>query len=225
MRHGNGKRGRPDGYNPRRDAKVIGYKHNDLIPIPWLVAIALQKDGWWLRNDCILEKVNVMPYTGEDRCAMSHEYILLLAKSERYYFDYQAIMEPADPKYTERYACSMPGYPSCKRPNGKADTQNGMREFQEMRRMRSVWSLPTQGYPGHPAAFSERLAEICVLAGSRVGDVILDPFSGSGTVAAVSQRLGRNSIAIELVSSYITLIEERCNAIRAPQDVSAELAA
>ena len=97
MRHGNGKRGRPDGYNPRRDPKVIGYKHKDLIPIPWLVGLALQKDGWWLRNDCILEKLNVMPYSGEDRCAMSHEYVLLLAKSEHYYFDYEAIMEPAEP--------------------------------------------------------------------------------------------------------------------------------
>jgi DNA modification methylase len=161
MRHGNGKRGRSDGYNPCRDAKVIAYKHKDLIPIPWLVGLALQKDGWWLRNDCILEKLNVMPYSGEDRCAMSHEYVLLLTKSEHYYFDYQAIMEPADPKYAERYEYGMPGYTNnCQRPNGKADTQGGMRKFQPMRRKRSVWTMATQGYPGHPAAFPEKLVEI-----------------------------------------------------------------
>jgi len=98
MRHGNGKRGRPEGYNPGRDAKAFGYKRKDLIPIPWLVGIALQKDGWWLRNDCILEKLNPMTFSGEDRCCMSHEYVLLLAKSEQYYFDYQAVQEPANPQ-------------------------------------------------------------------------------------------------------------------------------
>ena len=91
--------------------------------------------------------------------------------------------------------------------------------------MRTVWSLPTMGYEGHPAAFSEKLAEICLLAGSRVGDTVLDCFAGSGTVAAVSQRLGRNSVAIELVPEYVALIEERCNAVRASTAVSTELAA
>ena len=158
---------------------------------------------------------------------MSHEYVLLLTKDQEYYFDYESVMEPADPKYADRYKHPMPGYnpATVARPNGKADTQGGMIKFQEMRRMRTVWSLPTMGYPGHPAAFSERLAEICVLAGSRVEDTTLDCFAGSGTVAAVSQKLGRNSVAIELVPEYVALIEERCNAVRAGPTVSAELAA
>jgi hypothetical protein len=92
---------------------------------------------------------------------MSHEYVLLLAKSEHYYFDYQAIMEPADAKYAERYEYVMPGYTNnCQRPNGKADTQGGMRKFQPMRRKRSVWTMATQGYPGHPAAFPEKLVDL-----------------------------------------------------------------
>jgi len=217
---------KPDGVVFLNIGSTYGSDKN-LICTPWLTGLALQRDGWFLRNDVIINKSSIMPSSCEDRFTMSHEYVLLLTKDQDYYFDYESVMEPADPKYADRYKHPMPGYnpATVARPNGKADTQGGMIKFQEMRRMRTVWSLPTMGYPGHPAAFSERLAEICVLAGSRVGDTTLDPFSGSGTVAAVSQKLERNSIAIELVPEYVALIEERCNAVRAGPTVSAELAA
>ena len=187
-----------------------GYKAKDLMGIPWRVAFALQADGWWLRQDVIWHKPNAMPASVRDRCTTAHEYLFLLTKNARYYYDADAIAERA-----------VSEHPSG---NGFAGRQGGAEHMpmsggegaQEQwtptgkRNRRSVWTIPTQPYPGaHFATFPEALVEPCILAGSRAGDVVFDPFMGSGTVAAVAQRLGRKWLGCELNPAYGELIEQR----------------
>lgn len=183
-----------------------GLKDKDLVGIPWRVAIALQDAGWWLRQDIVWAKRNCMPESVTDRCTTSHEYIFLMAKSERYYYDAEAIKEPADPAAGRDTTTARRNPP----PGSRPDTgfKNG-RRF-ETRNKRSVWTIPTQPYPeAHFATFPEALVEPCILAGSRPGDIIFDPFMGSGTVASVAQRLGRRWLGSELNPAYIELIERR----------------
>jgi DNA modification methylase len=162
-----------------RNASAIGLKHKDLIGIPWRLAFALQADGWYLRQDIIWHKPNPMPESMTDRCTKAHEYIFLLAKSERYYFDAAAIQEKAV---------------------GDA----------EFRKRRSVWSVPTKPYKGaHFATFPPMLIEPCILAGSRVGDIVLDPFMGSGTTAMVARQHLRGWLGCELNESYGPLQQAR----------------
>lgn len=184
-------------------------KEKDLIGIPWMLAFALRADGWYLRQEIIWAKAtsgatregSAMPESVRDRCAKSHETIFLLAKSKRYRFDADAIKEPAQ-DWGQRDRSNMRGGttdPKLKH-HGLADCSH------EMGNRRSVWRVNPTRYKGaHFATFPPALVEPCVLAGSRPGDIVLDPFMGSGTTAMVAVQLGRQYLGCELNESYADL--------------------
>lgn len=187
-----------------------GYKAKDLIGIPWMLAFALRADGWYLRQDIIWNKPNAMPESIKDRCANSHEYIFLLSKSHQYYFDQEAIKEPgATSGKRNSFArtaktCPMPGAPMLHR-STRPDI-----EYSGSRNKRSVWSVNTKPFSGaHFAVFPSELIVPCILAGSREGDVVLDPFMGSGTTAVVARQLGRQYLGCEINPEYKSLQDER----------------
>jgi DNA modification methylase len=192
---------------PARTGAVADLKPKDIVGIPWRVAFALQADGWWLRQDIIWSKPNAMPESVTDRCTKAHEYIFLLSKSERYFYDKDAIAEDAVWEGQGRTSraprpSAMPGAPS----------HVGLRreEVTGKRNARSVWTIATQPYSGaHFATMPPDLAERCILAGSRIGDAVLDPFLGSGTVGMVAERNGRRWFGCELNPDYEPLIRER----------------
>ncbi|MBI3943829.1 MAG: site-specific DNA-methyltransferase [Chloroflexi bacterium] len=177
----------PDKKNPARAMTVRpdtpeGLKPKDLVGVPWKLAFALQEDGWYLRSDIVWHKPNVIPESVKDRPTRSHEYIFLLTKSKKYYYDYEAIME------------------------GTGSTR---------RNRRSVWSINTQPFPeAHFATFPPELIEPCILAGSKPGDYVLDPFFGAGTVGVVCLKHGRNYVGIELNPDYIKIATSRLEAER-----------
>jgi DNA modification methylase len=196
----------------RKAMEAGGLKQKDLIGIPWMLAFALRADGWYLRQDIIWHKPNPMPESVRDRCTKAHEYIFLLSKSERYYFDSHAIAEPA--QYFGKDNRSGKGnirYEG-KRTEGdaKANGQQSFVPINETRNKRSVWTVTTKPYKGaHFATFPPDLIEPCILAGSRQGDVVLDPFMGSGTTAQVAVQHGRQYLGCELNPSYHELQEKR----------------
>ncbi len=184
-------------------------KAKDLCGIPWRVAFALQADGWYLRSDIIWSKPNPMPESVTDRPTKAHEYLFLLAKSERYFYDAAAIAEQS------LRAGDVPG-------GGRAERnaidplvslyrpENAALPVAETRNRRTVWTVATQPYAdAHFAVMPRALVEPCVLAGSRTGDVVLDPFLGSGTVAQVAQDLGRRWIGCELNPDYVQMQRTR----------------
>jgi DNA modification methylase len=186
-----------------------GYKPKDLVGIPWRVAFALQADGWYLRQDIIWHKPNPMPESVTDRCTKSHEYLFLLTKSAKYYYDHEAIKEQAKTppavrdKHGEGYQAD---YPNGDRFSAGARVWGA----DGKRNRRSVWTIPTKPFQGaHFAVMPEALVEPCILAGSRIGDIVLDPFLGSGTVAVVAQRLNRRWIGCELNPAYVKIAESR----------------
>ena len=165
--------------NPKRANKLKGYKDKDLIGAPWLFAFAMRNDGWWLRQDIIWNKPNPMPESVRDRCTKSHEYIFLFSKSRDYYFDVDAIKIPT------------------------VDNTS-------LKRKKSVWDVKLKPYKeAHFATYPSELIEPCILAGSEKGDIILDPFMGSGTTAMVAKSLGRDYIGCELHDDYGKLIDKR----------------
>jgi len=186
--------------------KVDSIKPKDLIGIPWMLAFALRADGWYLRQDIIWHKPNPMPESVADRCTKAHEYIFLLSKSQKYFYDNEAIKVPVKDDWGTR-----------DRTNGKYHNEGtglqphtGLEKSYEMANKRSVWSVNTKPYKGaHFAVFPEELIEPCILAGSRAGDVVLDPFMGSGTTAQVAQQLGRKYLGCELNPDYKPLQEKR----------------
>lgn len=189
-----------------------GLKPKDLIGIPWLLAFALRQDGWYLRQDIIWAKPNPMPESVEDRCTRSHEYVFLLSKSRRYCFDPGAISEPSiDPRGpgNVRPVRQPPGE-RVSGPNGNLRGrlhQIGARTF---RRKRDVWTIATRPSTGdHFATFPDELAATCILAGTRTGDVVLDPFMGAGTTALAAKRLGRRFIGCELNPDFLDLHHQR----------------
>jgi site-specific DNA-methyltransferase (cytosine-N4-specific) len=231
-----------------------GLKRNDLIGIPWRLAFALQADGWYLRQDIIWHKPNPMPESVTDRCTKAHEYLFLLTKRERYYFDQDAILEPVSLNTHARVSQNVAEQIGSERANGGAKTNGNMNAvwrkpgntervrdvgiggnarprkaapncsgiknnesfdsaltiMPDKRNKRSVWTIPTESYSeAHFATFPKALVEPCILAGSRPGDIIFDPFLGSGTVAQVAQRLGRHWIGCELNPEYIDLQHDR----------------
>lgn len=220
----------------RRSTLAPGLKAKDLIGIPWQVALALRANGWYLRSDIVWYKPNPMPESVQDRPTKAHEYLFLLSRSERYYYDAAAIREPAEDigRYTKMpggWDTGAGGHGSFHR-NGREkgerrDKQRGhgrrhagfndrwdaMPRGEQMadgRNKRSVWEIATQPYPeAHFATFPEALVEPCIRAGSREGDLVLDPFAGSGTTLAVARRLGRRAVGIELQPDYLPLIQRR----------------
>lgn len=205
-----------------------GYKYKDLIGIPWLLAFALRADGWYLRADIIWHKPNAMPESCKDRPTRAHEYVFLFSKSGRYYYDAEAVKEPAV------------GFPGSQNPNarrrgntrtfrgGNAYTHDQAKENgadikrqshglvpneSGKRNRRSVWTIATRPYRGaHFATFPEELARPCILAGSRPGGTVLDPFMGSGTAGAVATQEGRDFIGIEINPEYIEMSKQRIRA-------------
>ena len=193
-----------------------GLKPKDLVGIPWRVAFALQSDGWWLRSDIIWSKPNPMPESVTDRPTKAHEYIFLLTKSERYFFDQDAVREPYQPASVERSKYALQdirtGVVGTRWEMGPRDVPT--REYPEMnqngRNIRTVWEIATQPYPdAHFATFPEEIAKRCIMAGTSERGLVLDPFAGSGTVGAVALELGRRAILIELNPKYCELIERR----------------
>jgi DNA modification methylase len=196
-----------------------GLKSKDLIGIPWMLAFALRADGWYLRQDIIWHKPNPMPESVRDRCTKAHEYLFLLSKSERYYFDSEAMKEPATSgpagtvrKDQPRKMNSTPLYQSNRGGRTQEPLKQGAMGISDdgKRNRRSVWTVPTTPYSGaHFATFPPALIEPCILAGSRPGDTVLDPFFGSGTTGQVSESLGRQWIGCEINESYSPLQRDR----------------
>lgn len=192
-------------------------KPKDLIGIPWLVAFALQADGWYLRQDIIWAKPNPMPESVTDRCTKSHEYIFLLSKSRKYYYNSEAIQEPARVGYSsEEFIPSsykdLADNKNIKSAAVGASSNNRSDEWKMTRNKRDVWTINTQPYKGaHFAVMPEALVKPCILAGSKVGDIVLDPFLGSGTVGLVALELHRKVIGIELNPEYAEIARKRTN--------------
>jgi len=190
---------------PRRAFKIDGVKEKDLVGIPWRVAFALQSDGWYLRQDIIWHKPNPMPESVRDRCTKSHEYVFLLSKQARYYYDADGIAEQAT------------DWGPRDRTDGKYHNEGtglrvhtGLMESYPTRNRRSVWSVATQPFPeAHFAVFPPRLIEPCILAGAPAGGLVVDPFCGSGTTGMVALRHGRRFVGIELNAEYVEMAHRR----------------
>lgn len=188
---------------------LSGLKSKNLIGIPWRVAFALQEDGWYLRQDIIWAKPNPMPESVTDRCTKAHEYLFLLTKSARYYFDNVSIEEHASAgnsrKSTNKTSAQESAYLGHASTNLGRCVGNG-----ETRNKRSVWTVATQPYKeAHFATFPQKLIEPCVLAGSKSFDIVLDPFCGSGTTGVAARRLGRSFIGVDISAAYIAMARER----------------
>lgn len=243
-----------------------GCKKKDLIGIPWMLAFALRNDGWYLRQDIIWHKPNPMPESVKDRCTKAHEYIFLMSKKPHYYFDYEAIQEPAafatyqrlsqdienqeggytpskkngkmkavgyrlgsakygdsnDPHY--RNKSGKEWYPQYKNLMNNGQQNHSMHERRAeglsdetyiVRNKRDVWSVTTKPCKeAHFATFPEDLIEPCILAGSRIGGIVLDPFFGSGTTGRVANKFNRHYIGIELNPEYIEISNRRTNNVQ-----------
>jgi len=209
-------------------------KGKQLLGIPWKVALALQADGWYLRQDIIWSKPNPMPESVRDRCTKSHEYIFLLTKSQRYYYDHDAIREPHTGEAAKAVAI---GYKEVGQRGVNSSVRRGLTDGQATqfskkghsgyfgadgkcllnplgKNKRSVWSVPTQSVKGaHFATFPPALIEPCILAGCPVDGVVLDPFGGSGTTAGVAIKNGRRAILCELNPDYAEMVAERVRSI------------
>jgi len=184
-----------------------GIKHKDLVGIPWRVAFALQQDGWYLRQDIIWAKPNPMPESVRDRCTKSHEYLFMLTKSPKYYFDNQSIRETAVTGSWDK----LPPIGGKKHQENGNPTYSGNQPANDGKRnKRDVWTINTKPFKGaHFAVMPEALVEPCILAGSKTGDLVLDPFAGSGTVGVVALRHGREFTGIELNPEYAEIAKNR----------------
>ena len=190
--------------------RISTLKPKDLVGIPWRVAFALQADGWWLRQDIIWHKPNPMPESVRDRCTKAHEYVFLLTKSERYFYDADAVSEAAThagKTVKTNGSAGMEGFGDGMRT--RAGFARGI-VVGPTRNRRSVWTVTTKPYSGaHFAVMPAALVEPCIKAGCPEGGTVLDPFAGSGTTLAVAAELGRSGIGCELNPEYIELAEQR----------------
>ena len=202
----------------RRANKLDGLKEKDLIGIPWLFAFAMRKDGWYLRQDIIWHKPNPMPESVKDRCTKSHEYIFLFSKNRKYFYDNEAIKEPAKDWGTRD------------RTKGKYHNtgtglhpHSGLTKSYDRKNKRSVWSVTVKPYKeAHFATYPPDLIEPCIKAGSEEGDTVLDPFMGAGTTAAVAKSLNRYYIGCELNEDYGNLIQKRIQDYQPVKEVAQE---
>lgn len=225
---------------------IVGLKPKDMVGIPWRVAFALQAAGWYLRADIIWSKANPMPSSVKDRPTSAHEYVFLLTKSRRYYYDHRAIMEPFaeatkarpwtntfngeredvgapfrshDRRGTTRKPAKQALYATATNPatarttdklNARWDESEERGTLPDGRNKRSVWTLPSQPFKeAHFATMPPKLVEPCLLAGSRQGDTVMDPFAGAGTVGFMAAKLSREFVGIELNPQYVALAERR----------------
>lgn len=218
-----------------------GLKDKDLVGVPWRVAFALQADGWWLRSDNVWGKPNGMPESVTDRPTRAHEYVFQLTKSADYYYDYEAVRLPPLPSSVARLEKHIEGQLGSIRANGGGKTNGTMKAVGRIEKqrghsrrhagfndrwdamsveeqkingaaLRSVWWIsPAQCDDAHFAVMPNNLAALCIMASSRIGDTILDPFGGSGTTGQMAIELGRNAIIHELNPEYISIIEQRTN--------------
>ncbi len=240
-RHWDGREADPGGQHQTRHVDNLEgfFKPKDLIGIPWRVAFGLQEDGWYLRSDIIWAKPHPMPESVTDRPTKAHEYVFLLSKSERYFYDADAISTPAAESSVSRLSQStLSEQNGSERANGGAKTNGAMRAVfggrnkhagYENRKhsgredegnyiengvnARTVWVIPTQSFKeAHFATFPPELPRRCILAGSAIGDTILDPFGGAGTTGLVADRLNRSAILIELNPKYAQMAERRIHA-------------
>ena len=206
---------------PKRKDLEGGLKHKDLAGIPWRVAFALQADGWYLRQDIIWHKPNPMPESVTDRCTKAHEYIFLLTKSARYFYDSEAVKEPVSEVSLKRAEYGW----DCDRPSTKNASMGGDGIHTEKmgtrfvnpagRNKRSVWTVTTKPFKGaHFATFPPDLIEPCILAGSAPDTLVLDPFSGAGTTGLVAVQHGRRYIGIELNPDYLEMSRKRIQLVR-----------
>ena len=186
-------------------AVPYGMKPKDLIGIPWMLAFALRADGWYLRQDIIWAKPNPMPESVKDRCTKSHEYIFLLSKSAKYYYDNEAVKEPVSPnsEYDRKIKATEP-CPYDKALGRKQMLGHGSVGTPDGRNKRDVWTVTTKPYKGaHYATFNPELIKPCILAGAPEGGIVFDPFVGSGTTVATAIQLGRKGIGIDLSFKYL----------------------
>lgn len=197
----------PDSPQAKMEKTWDGIKNKDLIGIPWMLAFALRSDGWYLRQDIIWAKPNPMPESVMDRCTKSHEYIFMLTKQPKYYFDHEAISEPTityDNSQRDRDTTKLNNTP------GRTRMAGLKTNAYETRNKRDVWTVSTKPYRGaHFATFPEDLILPCILAGSREGDTVIDPFNGAGTTGVVCMKEKREYIGIELNPEYVELTEKR----------------
>jgi DNA modification methylase len=225
--------------------RLAGYKNKDLMGIPWALAFALRNSGWYLRQDIIWSKPNPMPESVKDRCTKAHEYVFLLTKSAKYYFNHEAMLEPANydgrkkmihegsAKYInngtgigvqnvsrggrERWPNQLRGYVSKDGTTGLPEQHHGSNiATLPARNKRSVWTVSTRAFKGaHFATFPPDLIRTCIEAGCPPGGVVLDPFIGAGTTAIVAVESGRNYVGVELNADYVKMAEERIERARA----------
>ena len=201
--------------------KADGCKDKDLIGIPWLLAFALRGDGWYLRNAAIWEKGTPMPESVKDRLTRSYEFVFLLVKSKKYYYDGAAIAEPTAESSIKRlksgrgfshYSIGVPGQTAQAINQPRAAGAIPDELIPVFRNKRDVWKINTVPYGGaHFAAFPPKLAETCILAGCPPGGIVLDPFFGSGTTGLVAVQTGRRYIGIDINAEYCRLAHERIN--------------
>ncbi len=215
---GGGQTGRNDGGRPEKGKgwaeydikrtkvrRAIGLKPKDLVGIPWRVAFALQADGWYLRSDIIWSKPNPMPESVTDRPTKAHEYLFLLAKSDRYYYDADAIAEQASSFGLNGGGYEPPGQTPHATSRGVVIT-----DAPSTRNKRTVWTIPTEPFPGaHFAVMPTALVKPCILAGCPTGGTVLDPFTGSGTVAVVAPENGCGFVGCELNPAYVEIAKKR----------------
>lgn len=226
-------RGAPHGVDPKngarrfgkrpQDGKLDGFKPKDLIGIPWRVAFALQADGWYLRRDIVWSKPNPMPESVRDRPTTAHEFIFLMSKSAEYFYDFEAVKEPASGTAHARKSVGPNSRENKDRvPNSRKTSAAGSGiknnasfaaatgDLVDFRNKRSVWTVASEAFSeAHFATYPPALIEPCILAGSPIGGRVLDPFGGAGTTGLVSERLGRNATLIELNPEYAALATAR----------------
>jgi len=214
-----------DLYTTARGGTTVppGCKPKDLVGIPWMVAFALRADGWYLRSDIIWAKPNPMPESVTDRPTKAHEYLFLLSKSPRYFYDADAIREWDTTGHSD---------PGPRKQNGGGSPESLRGDFRGEfmlptagRNKRSVWTVATQPFPGsHFAVFPPKLIEPCILAGAAEGDTVLDPFAGAGTTGVVALRHDRDFIGIELNPEYAEMARNRIRDDAPLMNVGAEAA-
>jgi DNA modification methylase len=206
-----------NGQTSATNNKVQGLKSKDMVGIPWRVAFALQQDGWYLRSDIIWHKNNCMPSSVKDRPTSSHEHIFLLAKSQKYYYNKDAILEPlAHPELCDKGPSGFGGLKHTAMSKNTTNSTYSGRKYDAKKlkgkNKRDVWTVPTSGYKGsHVAVYPPKLIEPCILAGCPNGGIVLDPFSGAGTTGVVAIQNGKQYIGIELNPEYVKLSEDRIN--------------